>query len=653
MEQSNGQILNIPQYLNQRASTDHEESDTDHMETESHTESTTEEPEEGGIGEFDDGKTGKLTLAILLHENLIQAGEKVMSIDYLGQTFKGDLIPAGKIRSVETGLVFNNPSAWAIYCKKIINPAKKSGCGWASVKYKGRKMDYYKSVWTKRKAQRDAENAKNEAAQALTALSAGGRMRSDSGLNASMQSIDNIRLDENMYNMGTNLLKATSLSPIFSTSKGHFVELESFTQEGKMQPFTVSVSTSAMLILDLHSHLSDEEVCGYLAGQWDPNSHNLAITNTFPCLLDPKDAGTEMAQKLETDIYEDLYGKHLNLVGWYHSNPKGPAAPSAKDCFDQLDFQIKLLGHSDSTYTPCVGLICAPYQKDAKTSESSIVVYWIYPPAENSNQEFGKPMRMSYSAITDPCLSEEVIQQVDKIIAFFQKQSKKIPFNEKYDEDQYYINKIGKSLVSKFPQDQDEQLWRYIQSQLMKGLELPEISNITSPNGPLPELNNHAVMNGRKNSEEEEIDDDEETALNEEQEEIDDDEETAIVVRSQEEKISQLPPIQLPQTPLPPQTLPQNFSRNPPSMLTISQFSPMGTHMTFTRNQDGGQEVNLSIKETDQMQETAIAFPEMEAPLALTKNGSASDADVPLNFSSNRHQGEDEDSDEGRLVIKE
>jgi len=652
MEQSNGQILNIPQYMNQRPSTDHEESDTDHMDTESHTESMAEEPEEGGIGEFDDGKTGKLTLAILLHENLIQAGEKVMSIDYLGQTFKGDLLPAGKIRSIETGLVFNNPSAWAIYCKKIINPAKKSGCGWASVKYKGRKMDYYKSVWTKRKAQRDAENAKNEAAQALTALSASGGLRSDNGSNASVQSIDNIRLDENMYNTGSNLLKASSLSPIFSTSKGHFVELESFTDDGKMQPFTVSVSTSAMLILDLHSHLSKEEVCGYLAGHWDPNAHNLAITHTFPCLLDPKEAGTEAAQKLETDIYEDLYGKHLNLVGWYHSNPKGPAAPSAKDCFDQLDFQIKLLGQSDSTYTPCVGLICAPYQEEANSSESSIVVYWIYPPPENSNQDFGKPMRMSYSAITDPCLSEEVIQQIDKTINFFDKQAKKIPFNEKYDEDQYYIEKIGKSLLSKFPQDQDEQLWKYIQSQLMKGLEIPTPPTSISTNGPITEMNNHTAHNGRKISEEEEIDDDEETALNEEQEEIDDDEETAIVERSQEERISQhhgLPP----QPPMPHQVVPQNFSRNPPSMLTISQFSPMGTHMTFTRNQDGGQEVNLSIQETDQMQDTAIAFPEMEVPLALTKNGSGNDADVPLNFSNSRHQGEDEDSDEGRLVIKE
>merc|ERR1719205_64282 len=121
---------------------------------------------------------------------------------------------------------------------------------------------------------------------------------------------------------------------------------------------------------------------------------------------------------------------------------------------------------------------------------------------------------MSYSAITDPCLSEEVVNSVDKVINFYKKQEKQIPMCSEWREGKYYFEKIGKSLVSKFPQDQDEQLWRYIQSQLMTGLSLPEISNTTntnaSVNGPIPESNNHAVMNGRKNSEEEEIDDDEE-----------------------------------------------------------------------------------------------------------------------------------------------
>ena len=69
------------------------------------------------------------------------------------------------------------------------------------------------------------------------------------------------------------------------------------------------------------------QVCGYLAGQWDPNSHNLAITHTFPCLTPSNDTSTETAQRVETEIYEELYGKQLTLVGWYHSNPTGPPAP--------------------------------------------------------------------------------------------------------------------------------------------------------------------------------------------------------------------------------------------------------------------------------------------------------------------------------------
>ena len=58
----------------------------------------------------------------------------------------------------------------------------------------------------------------------------------------------------------------------------------------------MSVSTSAILVLDLHSHMAEEDVCGYLAGYWDSNSHNLAITNTFPCLID-----------------KSMLGKHLPL----------------------------------------------------------------------------------------------------------------------------------------------------------------------------------------------------------------------------------------------------------------------------------------------------------------------------------------------------
>lgn len=67
-----------------------------------------------------------------------------------GQKFTGDLLLDGKIKSQETDKIYASPTAWAVSCKKIINPAKQSGCGWATVRYKGRKLDAYKNIWIKK-----------------------------------------------------------------------------------------------------------------------------------------------------------------------------------------------------------------------------------------------------------------------------------------------------------------------------------------------------------------------------------------------------------------------------------------------------------------------------------------------------------------------
>lgn len=52
------------------------------------------------------------------------------------------------------------------------------------------------------------------------------------------------------------------------------VELASFSTLGKIQPFLVTISANAALVVDLHCHLTDKEVCGYLGGHWDINSHS-------------------------------------------------------------------------------------------------------------------------------------------------------------------------------------------------------------------------------------------------------------------------------------------------------------------------------------------------------------------------------------------
>jgi hypothetical protein len=43
---------------------------------------------------------------------------------------------------------------------------------------------------------------------------------------------------------------------------------------GKIQPFLLSMSTNAVLVMDFHCHLTTSEVVGYLAGHWDVNAHS-------------------------------------------------------------------------------------------------------------------------------------------------------------------------------------------------------------------------------------------------------------------------------------------------------------------------------------------------------------------------------------------
>lgn len=114
---------------------------------------------------------------MLLKSGILTPGKAAMSIEYMvrstsdyestfvepsiqsfqGQKFIGDLLEDGKIQSQETETIFCSPSAWAINCKKIINPDKKSGCGWASVKYKNKKLDIYKAMYHK-KCQQEKES---------------------------------------------------------------------------------------------------------------------------------------------------------------------------------------------------------------------------------------------------------------------------------------------------------------------------------------------------------------------------------------------------------------------------------------------------------------------------------------------------------------
>nr|CAD7455237.1 unnamed protein product [Timema tahoe] len=355
------------------------------------------------------GPTGRtVTLQMLLSAGILQPGEGTMSIEYLGQKFVGDLLPDGKIKSLETDIIFASPSAWAIHCKRIINPEKKSGCGWAS------------------------------------------KILCNSGLLTYVLDVLVVFLDPD-EEMEKEKLAPPTPAPVLRVIVKHtvignraphhdlntLVECTPFSSLGKIQPFLVSMATNAVLVMDFHSHLTTSEVVGYLAGHWDVNAHNLAITHAFPCRS--RLADRELAPLVEADIYRAIDQRHLTLVGWYHSHPTTNATPTLRDIDAQLDYEIRMKGNSDASYTPCVGVICSPYNKETQSMESSIVSYWVMPPPETKPHEYGKPMLMSYSVVQDQFLSQDALNEMT-------------------------------TLTSKFPRDQsDGILWSFIQELVCPG----------------------------------------------------------------------------------------------------------------------------------------------------------------------------------------
>ncbi|QQP40202.1 AGAP008858PAlike, partial [Caligus rogercresseyi] len=162
----------------------------------------------------------------------------------------------------------------------------------------------------------------------------------------------------------------------------------------------------------------------------------------------------------------------------------------------QLDFQVKLLGASDATYSPCIGMILSTYGPKSSPPPQ--------PLPTGGAQEYGKPMSLSYNLVSDPCLSSEVLDVINALTS--PQNGIQIPLQAPLPggKDSHLL-RLGASLVPKFPRDQDERLWRYIRRRVLA----PEFRDMEDP---LLHYHQGLFAKGLE-PEEDEIDDDEENAL--------------------------------------------------------------------------------------------------------------------------------------------
>lgn len=512
--------------------------------------------------------TGRgVTLGMLLDDGVMEPGEKCLSIDYLGQKFVADLQPDGKIKWPEANQVFNSPSAWAIYCKRLVNPSKKSGCGWASVKYKGKKLDQFKTTWFRKQnpsassSQETPQSSHKEPPRAAshstsvsshktpsskssgshgdvksvpssstsstslhspahvpstshltvaTPTTSTGQKPAGTSLSASSSSlpVEIKRPAKTSHSSGrgrkpnigyihppptqkspspfsptavtpTSLSKSSGIlrspveipSPLSSPpasggrkrsavrtrqsvkytaltpdSDPHtLVELMNFSAMGKMQPFSVDISTNCLLLMDYHCHLTSSEVVGYLAGKFDPQTHHMKVVQAFPCRC--RFADKENAPKVEEELQNAITQRGLILVGWYHSHPSYQPDPSLQDIQNQLKYQ-NMLQHENAAYGPCLGIIVSPYDSYRPTKESTVRAFWVQASPEGQTHKLGVPMLMNISPHQDQFLTQDLLNELRWMWSFYKGSPDTINFHNPWHGNQTYLDKVKVRMIA-------------------------------------------------------------------------------------------------------------------------------------------------------------------------------------------------------------
>ncbi|XP_050994810.1 histone H2A deubiquitinase MYSM1 isoform X3 [Labeo rohita] len=123
------------------------------------------------------------------------------------------------------------------------------------------------------------------------------------------------------------------------------------------EPYRVIVCAEALVVMDIHAHVSMGEVIGLLGGTYEEEEKVLKICAAEPCNSLSTGLQCEMDPVSQTQASELLGVKGHSVVGWYHSHPAFDPNPSLRD----IDTQAKYQSYFSRGGAPFIGMIVSPY----------------------------------------------------------------------------------------------------------------------------------------------------------------------------------------------------------------------------------------------------------------------------------------------------
>ncbi|XP_044285936.1 deubiquitinase MYSM1 isoform X2 [Varanus komodoensis] len=254
----------------------------------------------------------------------------------------------------------------------------------------------------------------------------------------------------------------------------------SFTEE-KPEPFQVTVAAEALLIMDLHAHVSMAEVIGLLGGKYSetdgivegrgpfgsacrercgrPHScHDLwrplpvqvraavdrielksvlqhLCMSIHVCAAEPCNSLStglqcEMDPVSQTQASETLAARGYSIIGWYHSHPAFDPNPSIRD----IDTQAKYQSYFSRGGSMFVGMIISPYNRNNALPYSQITCL-VISDETSSNGSYRLPYKFEVQQMLEEPQWELVLEKARWIIAKYRMSHSCVPMGKIFHRD--------------------------------------------------------------------------------------------------------------------------------------------------------------------------------------------------------------------------
>ncbi|XP_056020025.1 deubiquitinase MYSM1-like [Ostrea edulis] len=238
--------------------------------------------------------------------------------------------------------------------------------------------------------------------------------------------------------------KVPSLDPF------KLIPCQNFSQE-RPAPFYVEIHNTALVIMDIHSHVSKTEVIGMLGGCYHGEDQHLEITMAIPCNSVSTGLQCEMDPVSQTFACEEINNNRMNVVGWYHSHPTFNPNPSIRDIETQLKFQdyfaqdgFSFIGVIVSPYNRTSQSLCSEFQCLTISSELSLV------------DQCNVPFSFNYGMIMQSLQSELVIRSIKTLAEKYSLDRNRVELLQPYLSITSCLNKMLESLKDSLEPNSDE-----------------------------------------------------------------------------------------------------------------------------------------------------------------------------------------------------